>query len=142
MNQELVLLGAGPELAIEALKWTELACARAGIASGRAQSVANAVVEAVNNSIEHGYRMQPGSIAVAVDGYADRIEVSVSDSGTGLPCAPTGHCPDPSAERGRGSWIMRQSCDDVRHEFPPGAQRVVLVLRKPATADSSTGDAS
>ena len=141
MNQELVLLGAGPELAIEALKWTELACARAGVAPSRAQSVANAVVEAVNNSIEHGYRMQPGSIAVSVDGYADRIEVAVSDSGTGLPSAPALRCPDPSAERGRGSWIMRQSCDAVRHEFPAGTQRVVLVLRRHTRSQTSPGDA-
>ena len=140
MNQELLLLGAGPELAIEALTWTEQACARAGVSSSRAQCLANAVVEAVNNSIEHGYGMRPGSITVSVDGYADRVEVSVSDTGSGLPPIPKVGCPDPHAERGRGSWIMRQSCDDVRHEFPAGTQRVVLVLRRHPTPDSSFGE--
>jgi anti-sigma regulatory factor (Ser/Thr protein kinase) len=142
MHQELVLLGAAPDVAFEAMKWTESACARAGIGSQRAQRAATAVIEAVNNSIEHGYRMRSGSVSIALEGYADRVEISITDAGTGLPPAPVIRCPEPAAARGRGSWIMGQSCDRVRHEFPNGEQRVVLVLLRSPEPIQPAGDPS
>jgi anti-sigma regulatory factor (Ser/Thr protein kinase) len=141
MHQELVLLGASADIAIEALTWTEAACARAGIQAHRAERIATAVVEAVNNSIEHGYAQRAGSVGVALDTFADRIEISVSDQGQGLPRTPATECPAPDAPRGRGSWIMRQCCDAVRHEFPEGEQRVVLVLMNAFPQLSSAGAA-
>jgi serine/threonine-protein kinase RsbW len=140
MRQELILMGASPDLALEALRWTEGACARAGLAANQARDLATAVVEAVNNCLEHGYTLVPGDVAVALDDFADRIVVTVSDHGHGLPPLPASAAPDPLAERGRGSWIMQQTCDEVRHEIQGDAQSVVLVKRRASVPKLSTGE--
>jgi serine/threonine-protein kinase RsbW len=140
MRQELLLMGASPDLAQEALRWTEGACARAGLEAHRAQDLGAAVIEAVNNSLEHGYSLAPGDVTLALDDYADRIVLTVSDQGHGLPPSPSPGTPDPLAERGRGSWIMQQTCDEVRHEIHDGTQSVVLVKHRTPTTTPSNGE--
>lgn len=139
-RQELVLLSAAPDIALEALRWTELACSRAGVDARASQDLAAAVVEAVNNSLEHGYALVPGDINVTVHAERGHVVVTVSDRGTGLPPAPSAARPSPGAERGRGSWIMRRACDEVRHEFHSGQQSVVLVKRLSRPCPHSQGD--
>lgn len=129
-RQELVLFGAAPDIALEALRWTEAACQRAGLDARRASELATAVVEAVNNSLEHGYALAPGDVSVALDSDAAQVVVTVTDRGQGLPPRPRGDVPAALDERGRGSWLMQQTCDEVRHEFAPGLQSVVLVKRR------------
>lgn len=140
VREELVLLSAAPDIALEALRWTELACSRAGLGSRASQDVAAAVIEAVNNSLEHGYALAPGDINVTLDAEREHVVITVSDHGTGLPPAPSAATPAPGAERGRGSWIMQQTCDEVRHEFHAGQQSVVLVKRLPRRDQDSQGD--
>lgn len=139
-HQELVLFGAAPDVALEALRWTEAACLRIGLDARRAQELAAAVVEAVNNSLEHGYALEPGDVSVSLDSDAGRVAVTVTDRGQGLPPEPPGDEPPPLAERGRGSWLMQQACDEVRHEFAPGLQSVVLVKRRIPIPKTLSGD--
>jgi anti-sigma regulatory factor (Ser/Thr protein kinase) len=139
-RQELVLLGAAPDIALEALLWTETASRRAGLDAAASRELATAVIEAVNNSLEHGYALAPGDINLALDAEPDQVVITVSDYGTGLPASPSARVPPPGAERGRGSWIMRQACDEVRHEFTAGQQSVVLVKRLCAPDQYYPGD--
>jgi anti-sigma regulatory factor (Ser/Thr protein kinase) len=138
-RRELILLKAAPGLALEAVRWTEAGCVRAGLDPQRTQELSSAVIEAVNNSLEHGYRLAPGEVTLLLDSESDRIVVTVTDNGQGLPPRPcAAPAPDPLAERGRGSWIMQRCCDEVRHEFSAGRQSVVLVkLRRNMTHDIS-----
>jgi len=134
-RRELILFKAVPGVALEAVRWVEAGCARAGLDPQRAIELSAAVIEAVNNSLEHGYALTPGEVCLALDAEPDRVVVTVTDRGSGLPPLPAGEiaAPAPLAERGRGSWIMRCSCDDVRHVLADGQQSVVLVkLRQPA----------
>jgi anti-sigma regulatory factor (Ser/Thr protein kinase) len=133
-RRELVLFKAVPGVALEAVRWVEAGCARAGLDPERAAQLSTAVIEAVNNSLEHGYALTPGEVSLALDAEPDRVVVTVTDRGSGLPPEPAGQiAPAPLAERGRGSWIMRRSCDEVRHVLGDGHQSVVLVkLRQPA----------
>ena len=141
-RQELVLLGAASDVALEALRWTEAACAREGLDGHRTRELGMAALEAVNNSIEHGYSLMPGDINLAIEADAKRVVLTVSDFGTGLPAAPARMAPDASAERGRGSWIMQQACDEVRHEFDGCVQRVVLVKQRAGHPGINRGEVS
>jgi len=133
-RRELILFKAVPGVALEAVRWVEAGCARAGLDAQRAIELSTAVIEAVNNSLEHGYTLTPGEVCLVLDAEPDRVVVTVTDRGSGLPPLPAGAiAPAPLAERGRGSWIMRRSCDDVRHVLADGQQSVVLVkLRQTA----------
>jgi anti-sigma regulatory factor (Ser/Thr protein kinase) len=141
-REELVLFHAAPDLALDALSWTESACARAGLDPRRTRQLAAGVLEAVNNSLEHGYGLLPGDITIALDADAARVTITVTDHGTGLPPSPADAAPAPLAERGRGSWIMQRACDEVRHEFDEDTQRVVLVKRRTGPQITTTGDMS
>ena len=139
-RQELVLLSAAPDIALEAVRWTELACSRAGLDARACQDLAAAVVEAVNNSLEHGYALEAGDINVTLEAEAHRVVITVTDRGTGLPPAPSAGMPSPAADRGRGSWIMQQACDEVHHEFNAGQQSVVLVKQRWQPGQDPEGD--
>lgn len=139
-RRELILLKAAPDVALEAVRWTEAGCAHAGLDPHRASALSAAVIEAVNNSLEHGYGLQPGEVTLLLESERDRVVVTVSDRGHGLPPQPARvAAPDPLAERGRGSWIMQQSCDVVRHEFNAGWQSVVLVKLRHDLESTSLG---
>jgi serine/threonine-protein kinase RsbW len=140
-RRELILLKAVPGVALEAVRWVEAGCARAGLDPERAAQLSTGVIEAVNNSLEHGYANSPGEICVVMDARHDRIVVTVTDRGTGLPGRPGGLiAPSPLAERGRGSWIMRQCCDYVRHTRREGQQSVVLVKLRPPARQETIGE--
>jgi anti-sigma regulatory factor (Ser/Thr protein kinase) len=139
-QEELVLLHAAPDLVLEALRWTESACARAGLDSERTRELAAGVVEAVNNSLEHGYALAPGDVGLALDADAESVAITITDHGSGLPPRPAQSAPEPFAERGRGSWIMQQSCDEVRHEFGKDTQRVVLVKHRAGPEGNPNGE--
>jgi serine/threonine-protein kinase RsbW len=138
---ELVLLAAEPEVATESARWVESHALRAGLAAKAASELAASALEAVNNSIEHGYRDSGGAIGLSLDADATSVTVAVTDNGTGLPATVPDSIPEPTAERGRGSWIMRQWCDSVRHELEPGVQRVVLVKRRSDAAPQPSSQA-
>jgi anti-sigma regulatory factor (Ser/Thr protein kinase) len=137
---ELLLLAAKPDASLEALRWTEHACARVGLEARRAQQLATAVVEAVNNSLEHAYNCVPGDVRLVLLASDDRIVVTVSDDGCGLPPTMRAAAPPPAATRGRGRWIMQQSCDEIRHVIASDQQTVVLVKHRPQSRAISLGD--
>lgn len=140
-RRELVLFKAVPGVALEAVRWVEAGCARAGLDPERATQLSTAVIEAVNNSLEHGYALTPGEVCLALDAEPDRVVVTVTDHGSGLPPEPAGQiAPAPLAERGRGSWIMRRSCDEVRHVLGDGQQSVVLVKLRQAAPQQILGE--
>lgn len=141
-REELVLFHASPDLVLEALRWTESACVRAGLDSKRTRQLAAGVIEAVNNSLEHGYALAPGNVTLALDADSDSVMVTITDHGSGLPPGPVHEDPGPLAERGRGSWIMRQTCDEVRHEIGTDTQRVVLVKRRADPERNPDGEMS
>jgi anti-sigma regulatory factor (Ser/Thr protein kinase) len=138
-HEELVLLGAEADIALEALRWTEDACNRSGLDAALAGELAAAVIEAVNNALEHGYRLEPGNVMLTLASLADRVVVTVTDSGTGMPAAPRREPPAPLAERGRGSLIMQRACDEVRHEIRDGFQSVVLTKRRRGLTTQTDG---
>lgn len=139
-HEELVLLGAQADIALEALRWTEDACQRCGLDAALAGELAAAVIEAVNNALEHGYRLAPGNVILALDSLSDRVVVTVTDSGTGMPAVPRREPPEPLAERGRGSLIMQRACDEVHHDIRDGFQSVVLTkLRRGLTTRPDGG---
>jgi anti-sigma regulatory factor (Ser/Thr protein kinase) len=141
-REELLLFRAAPDLVLEAVRWTESACARAGLDAGRARELGAAVIEAVNNSLEHGYGLVPGDVSLTLDADADSVVITITDRGSGLPPWPAQSEPAPFAERGRGSWIMQRTCDEVRHEIGTDTQCVVLVKRRAGPERTPNGDMS
>jgi anti-sigma regulatory factor (Ser/Thr protein kinase) len=141
-REELVLFRAAPDLVLEAVRWTESTCARAGLDAGRARELGAAVIEAVNNSLEHGYGLVPGDVSLTLDADADSVVITITDRGSGLPPWPAQSAPEPFAERGRGSWIMQRTCDEVRHEIGTDTQSVVLVKRRAGPERTQNGDMS
>jgi serine/threonine-protein kinase RsbW len=140
MRQELVLFSAAPAVAVEALRWTELACARAGLGASAACELSSAVIEAVNNALEHGYGLAGGEVTVTLDAHDDRVVVRVTDGGSGLPQQPPVSRPTALDDRGRGSWLMQQWCDHVEHVLGEGTQTVVLVKQRAGHSRTMNGD--
>lgn len=82
---------------------------RAGFGD-RADDLALAINEIIANAQEHGQ----APIHIVADCEAG-VHVEVSDSGTGFDWGETvmDHPPCPTAQRGRGLWIVRQLVDHV-----------------------------
>jgi serine/threonine-protein kinase RsbW len=103
-----------------------------------------AVVEAVNNSIEHACDTQPGHpITVRMTLSADRITFVVSDTGRSvesLPEMPELDPTDPShpPQRGRGLQIIRAVMDDVAYSTHDGSNSLTMIKHLPI---SVSGDA-
>jgi serine/threonine-protein kinase RsbW len=109
-------------------------CSSIPLSEQSAYEMEMAVVEAVNNSIEHACRNQPGHpITVRMKLSEDRITFVVSDGGqavehlremlvldaTGVPHA---------AERGRGVQIMRALMDEVGYRTD-GAMNLLTMVK-------------
>jgi anti-anti-sigma factor len=93
-----------------------------------------AVGEALANAVRHGSpRGQNDLVCVEVRAYPERVDVIVSDSGSGYDgSASSGH--DTYAQNGRGVLFMRALMDAV--EFRPsagGGTDVLLAKRRPVT---------
>lgn len=117
------------------------ACEQSGVGAGEASLVELALVEAIQNTIEHGYGGRAGhrvDIELRVD---DRyIDAAVSD--TGHPVDPARVAPraevdlqptdDRSAllERGRGVIILRGVFDDVSYSHDANGNRLALRRRR------------
>lgn len=83
--------------------------ARAMIRPGQAQDVLIAVGEALANAIEHGHCRNPeGTIGLRAIALADRLQLSITDTGSWRPPRPV-----PDSHRGRGIALMRTLMDDV-----------------------------
>jgi anti-anti-sigma factor len=137
---------AGPEVAPE---WTETLTAPADVeclASTRMRvielleplsldesalfDVKVAVGEALANAVRHG---SPGGatdeIAVSVTAYADRVSVSVADSGCGFDGSPASSSDDVYASSGRGIMFMRALMDSVQFMGCEGGGTMVTLVK-------------
>lgn len=82
---------------------------RARVDPGQSTNVLVAAGEAVSNAIEHGHRHDPdGIISMCATALVDRVQVTISDTGTWKPPRPAA-VPD----RGRGISLMRGLMHDV-----------------------------
>lgn len=109
--------------------------AAAGLDASCAAQVELAVVEAVNNAIEHAYRNRPGQqVEVAVDVAGSQLTIEIADRGRAMEwereCAAAAArvAADPLADGGRGLLIIRQVMDEVGYRSTAG--RNVLRLTK------------
>lgn len=112
-------------------------CERIDFDGDTAAQVAMSVIEAGTNAIQHGHKRDASKpVDVRFDLYADRIEVTVQDNGTGFNLeAVNGDVT--SADhlfdlRGRGIYIMRSCMDEVAFEFTGTGTTCHLVKRRPA----------
>lgn len=88
-----------------------------------------ALVEGLNNAIEHGCRgASDGRIRVRWDWTGDELQVEIFDPGDYIPPPSQAQLPDPLSERGRGDFLMRKLMDSVDHELRDGKH--LLILRK------------
>jgi serine/threonine-protein kinase RsbW len=106
-----------------------VAARRAGLDSRREQRLVVAVNEAAANAIEHGGGH--GHLEVIQDDQRSLI-AQVSDQGPGLPSGLQPACPQPTATRGRGLWLMRESCDRVELRGGPRGTTVRLEMSLPS----------
>jgi serine phosphatase RsbU (regulator of sigma subunit) len=82
---------------------------RARVDPSQAMDVLVAAGEAVANAIEHGHRHSPeGTISLGATVMVDRIQVTVTDTGSWKPPEP-----DNDSRRGRGITLMRGLMHDV-----------------------------
>jgi serine/threonine-protein kinase RsbW len=93
-----------------------------------------AIVEAVNNIIEHAYRMEPGQ-CIAIRGEHDTaaLRYQLRDRGVPMPLPlPTGAPAAPEAPGGRGWQIIRAGFPDVTYARRHGIN--LLTLSRPVPA--------
>lgn len=90
----------------------------AGLADAELTALHVALVEAVNNIIEHAYAMQPGgSIVIQGECKPHELCFALQDEGIPMPLPlPTGELPDLDADGGRGWLIIRHSFPEIRYE--------------------------
>lgn len=96
-----------------------------------------ALVEAVNNIIEHAYANAPGQpIELAGTYDSQRLTLVLRDRGVPMPLPlPDGSPADPMAESGRGWQIIRAAFPDVCYERIDGEN--VLTLARPLVASGA-----
>jgi len=104
-------------------------CSSLDLADAKPSSVELAVVEAVNNSIEHAYQSQSGnSVDVAFEYDSDCLSITVSDYGAPMPNSiasqfsedvsmPSGAVDiDELPVSGWGMQLLKSVCDEVSYQ--------------------------
>jgi serine phosphatase RsbU (regulator of sigma subunit)/anti-sigma regulatory factor (Ser/Thr protein kinase) len=106
-----------------------LFCLRHGLDPESWPPVELALVEGLNNAIEHGCRgASTDRIHVQWHWSGEELEISILDPGQFRPALAAARLPDPLSERGRGTFVMASIMDSVTHTEQDGQHR--LVLRK------------
>ena len=115
----------------------------AGLDELRAAQVELAVVEGVNNAIEHAYRGVRGQrVEVQVGIAGQRLTIEIADSGLTMQwdaecaAAELRALADPLADGGRGLMIIREVMDEVGYRS--AGSRNVLSLTKWITDEART----
>lgn len=91
-------------------------CRAAGLAAQETYRLTCAVVEAVNNVIEHAYHRQAGHpLELHWTQSSDQISIEIRDWGATLTREPDPAVPAADAEQGRGWFIMRQWVDALEY---------------------------
>ncbi|MBO8129860.1 MAG: anti-sigma F factor [Peptococcaceae bacterium] len=96
--------------------------------------IKGAVSEAVSNSIIHGYKGEPHHIiTITAKLWDDTLEITVEDTGTGIPdikrAMQSGYSTNPE-RLGLGFSFMRSFMDSVRVESIPGKGTTVTMTKK------------
>ena len=108
-------------------------CETADLSSLEAALLELAVVEAVNNIIEHACRDLPeAEIRLAAAVAHGALTIELRDPGLALPTPPGDQMPDPLAESGRGWPLILASVDQVDYRNEEGMN--VLTLQKRTAA--------
>ena len=92
-----------------------------------------AIVEALNNCIEHAYEEAPGRpISVRWAEYADRLEVEIRDQGRPMPpdLPEHGALAAVDALSGRGWHIIREWTDGIVYRTEPAGNLLVLTRNR------------
>jgi serine/threonine-protein kinase RsbW len=95
--------------------WVMTHCRDIGLGETPAFQVMTCVVEAVNNCVEHAYRLSPGEIGIRLFRNSRWLVVQVQDTG---PPAERQQQPtdlDPMQINGRGWFIMQQWMDIAQY---------------------------
>ena len=90
-----------------------------GLDKMSAFQLTGAVIEAVNNCIEHAYAGRPGeSLELSLSRTPDSVEVTIRDHGLPLPggIPDIDTAPDPEALSGRGWPIIHSWTDALRYQ--------------------------
>ena len=114
---------------------TQSVCERGGMDDDASSQVTMSVIEAGTNAIEHGHhRDATKPVDITFTLFADRLEISVHDSGSGFDLAGVnGDVTSPEHlldARGRGIFIMRACMDVVDFRFSPAGTVCHLVKRR------------
>jgi serine/threonine-protein kinase RsbW len=109
-------------------------CSAAGVEEETAGLMELAVVEAVNNCIEHAYGGQAGhKVEVGIELEENQVVFSIADWGAPMGELPAGNLEfNPKAvstlpEGGMGLHIIRQIMDRVEYRFSGGKNHLVLI---------------
>ena len=116
---------------------TTSVCERLHVDGDTASLISMSVIEAGTNAIQHGHKRDATrSVDIDFRLFADRIEVSVRDTGPGFdPGTLKGDATAPEHlfdARGRGIFIMRSCMDTVDFEFSDSGTLCRLMKRLPA----------
>ncbi|WP_058557128.1 ATP-binding protein [Thiohalocapsa sp. ML1] len=92
-----------------------------------------ALVEAVNNIVEHAYRLTPGQpISVGCECTPAALRFELRDEGMPMPLPlPSGEPAPAEADGGRGWQIIRAGFPDIHYERVDGVNRLTLIRPLP-----------
>jgi serine/threonine-protein kinase RsbW len=108
-------------------------CAGAGLNDLEAFQLTSAIVEAVNNCIEHAYGGEPGHrICLRWLAGAEEVVVAIRDTGVAMPpgAPQQGTAADVDAVSGRGWHIIRQWTDSAVYERDENGNLLTLTRRR------------
>lgn len=117
------------------------------LAEAKPSSVELAVVEAINNSIEHAYQSEAGnSIVVAFEYNTDCLNIKISDYGVPMPKSVSGqlstevNMPSGSVEldglpvSGWGMQLLKSVCDEVSYKRDKSCNTLSLSFKLAAVS--------
>lgn len=110
-------------------------CLTSGMDAGEAALIELAIVEALQNTIEHGYAGGPGRLELEADVDDQRIQAEIRDTAPPIDLTRVGTPPDDEMfpldraslpERGRGLGIIRGVFDQVVFTRSESGNHLVL----------------
>ncbi len=106
-----------------------------GLGEEESIELVSSVVEALNNSIEHGYNLrEDGIIELKVEDHGNKLLVSIKDEGQGFDREDLSpYCPDRAEHlfryRGRGVFMMENFMDEVSFKNCPERGMEVIMVK-------------
>jgi serine/threonine-protein kinase RsbW len=114
----------------------DLARIRASVSAAAVRAGLGADVDglvlAVNELVTNAIRYAGGRGRLRIEYTSAGLDVEVADDGPGLAAAGPDAAPALTAEGGRGLWLVRQICADIRIATGPAGTTVRLRMRRSA----------